>query len=828
MRWFRVFRGLSSILLLFAVPVLMNGCGARTDEQGRFRHEARNRTVELTVLTENMVRVRYLPPEGTEPTPDRGWTTIPLDTYPRRTYPVHNAGDRWEIATGRMTVEIMKTDARVRIVDNADRVLSEDLPFTYPADSLLLLKELRPNASLYGLGEKTGRLDKRGGRYEMWNTDVMKDGDFEVDEDPLYQSHPWVISYAEEGGAWGLYLNTTRRTVFDLGSEARDVMSVRTDGGEIDYFFIRGPRIDQVVQSYVQLTGQPFEAPLWSLGFHQSRWSYPSGEEVRRIAQEFRARDIPCDGLWLDIDYMDRYRIFTWDPERFPRHAEMLTGLKTRGFKPVTILDPGVAWSPRSVYSVLEEGLRENHFVTMPDDSLFIGEVWPGKVVYPDFTKEDAREWWANRVMRWQRQGIPGLWIDMNEPVTWSPNEGFPLDSRWDGDGFPTDHRETRNIYGNLMAKATRTGMLRAFPTRRPFILTRAGFSGIQQYAATWTGDVPSTWEHLRGTVPMLLNLGLSGQGFVGSDIGGFTSGDDPELYVRWLQLGSFTPFFRSHAMQGTRASEPWAYGERIEAISRRVIDNRYELLPYWYDLMLHYHKTGEPPMRPLVYDFDFVNDPAVRNLDDQFMVGRDLLVAPVLEHGARTRDVYLPEGIWSDRTSGVRHQGPKTLMVDAPLDRIPVFVREGGLIPSYPVMEFVGETAPREFFLDAWPAEEGTERSYRHTVDDGVHLNAPRAATDFTMTCSDGRFELSWTTDAQEYRPPSEQIVVRVHGLAQSPSAVHFGAGEGIEVVKEGDLQASQRAWRYEQEAGRVDVKLPYGMPSGRLVVEAPLQPAL
>lgn len=527
----------------------------------------------------------------------------------------------------------------------------------------------------YGLGEKTGYLDHRGRRFQMYNTD---DPSPHLENlDPMYVSIPWLVLF-REGRVCGLFLDDPGRSTWDLGRTDPDLLTAESERGELDLYLVAGPSFEKLLERFSGLTGRMPMPPRWALGYQQSRWSYPSAEEILRVAAEYRRREIPCDVLYADIDYMDGYRVFTWDPERFPDPRGLTDTLRADGFKLVPIIDPGVKIDKD--FPVYQDGLEKEVFCRR-DDQPYTGEVWPGLVHFPDFFRPEVRSWWGEQHKKLLRDGVAGIWNDMNEPAVFdTPTHTMPEDVLH-GDGVP--HSSVHNLYGWEMDRATFEALSRLRPQERPFLLSRAGYAGIQRYAAVWTGDNVSLWPLLEQSLPMLMNLGLSGVPFVGADVGGFSADCSGELLARWTQLGAFYPFFRNHAAQGTRSQEPWVFGPAIERICRRYIRLRYELLPYLYTAFWRTSQFGMPLLRPLV--FDFPNDPDVGAIFDQALVGPSLMVAPITRPQSEHRAVYFPEGEWRDFWTGeVISSGPggQWQLVQAPLDRLPLFVRSGAVIP--------------------------------------------------------------------------------------------------------------------------------------------------
>lgn len=576
-----------------------------------------------------------------------------------------------------------------------------------------------PGTSLYGLGEAGGRLLRNGQIVTGWNTDAYGYG---VDESPLYQTHPWVLAVRADGTAWGLLADTSWRIVFDLRAGLR----VTADGPPWPVVLFEGASPRDVLQSLARFTGTAPLPPLWALGYHQCRFSYDSEARARAVAEGFRSRKIPCDVLWLDIDYMNGYRCFTFDPARFPDPARLDRGLDSLGFHTVWMIDCGI--KKEAGYPVYDSGEAGDHWVLGPGGRPFVGSVWPGPCVFPDFLNAGARAWWSHLYRDFMSVGIDGVWNDMNEPSVFNvPEKTMPSNAWHDADpelGGPGPHARYHNLYGMEMARATREGIEMCRPGVRPFVLTRAGFLGSHRYAATWTGDNSSTWEHLAASVPMVLSLGLSGQPFSGPDIGGYKDPGDDRLFARWIGLGAFLPFARGHTAKGNPDKEPWAFGDRVERVGRAALQARYRLLPYLYTLFEESHRTGLPVMRPLFFA-DPV-DPGLRGEDEAFLLGDGLLVQPNLRHPGGAGGPRLP-GRW-------REWAPLAAWNDRALrDDLPrLFVAPGAIVAVGPVKEFVGQVVADELelvvSLDA--AGQATGRIYEDAGDGPV--NGP---ADFRVT---------------------------------------------------------------------------------------------
>jgi alpha-glucosidase len=645
-------------------------------------------------------------------------------------------------------------------------------------DSFIVKRRIGAHDSIYGLGEKTGSFDRRGRKFILWNTDVLAPGVlprnhlYEADTtlhgqstrfDPYYSSVPFFYHCRANGdGATmaGFFVDNGYKGNFDF--EERDVYSYQFAGGQYTEYVFAGPRMRDILGAFTFVTGRMGAPPIWALGQHQCRYHDYTDTEILDIGKNYRERQIPCDVLWLDIGYMRGYRVFTWDQERFPDVAGMLAKMKTDKFRLVTIVDPGVKFEPG--YQVFDEGRSRNLFCKTESGQLYVGQVWPGRTVFPDFSRAEVRTWWGDLNAQHAQCGVAGIWNDMNEPAT---GDVEPFSMRFDRDGTNQPHERFHNQYALLMAMSTYEGMRRATPTLRPFILSRAGFAGIQRYAAQWLGDNMSDWEHLRMGVPMALAMGISGQPFVGADIPGFSDNPTPELAVRWMQYGALTPFCRCHNMKGERDQYPWSFGPGVEKRMRAALALRYRLLPYLYSAFLQSSEAGDAVQRPLVCDFQ--NDRQARETDDAYLLGDAFLVAPVLGPGQTARHVYLPQGTWVDWHTGERHAGGQFITASAPLDRIPLFARGGRVIPTHAasISSTMGHYPELLELHMVVPDEDGVFDSYLHE-DDGLSdafLQGAFLRTRFRLTRSGDRIHLSSTVAGKgftEFRRRGFRVVVR------------------------------------------------------------------
>lgn len=493
------------------------------------------------------------------------------------------------------------------------------------------------NVDLYGTGEVTGSLRRNGTKITLWNTDNYEY--HKANGKRLYQSHPWVMGVRADGPSFGIIADNTWKQQFDL----TDPITITSEGPGFRVIVIERKTPQQLIKALGKLTGTMELPPRWTLGYQQSRYTYTPDSTVREIAQTFRKKKLPADVIWMDIDYMQDYKIFTFDSTAFPHPKKLNDDLHSLDFKSVWMIDPGV--KKEKGYDVYDQGTAGNEWVLNKNGAPFVGKVWPGDCVFPDFTRPATRDWWGGLYQDFMANGMDGIWNDMNEPSVFDGPDGtMPINNiHRGGGGLPKgSHLRYHNVFGMLMVKASRNGILEANQDKRPFVLSRSNFLGGQKYAATWTGDNFSSWDHFEMSIPMILNLGLSGQPFSGADIGGFTGNTTPQLLGNWMAVGAFYPFSRNHSAKGTDRQEPWAKGQRIENISRIALDRRYRLMPYLYTLFREAATTGLPVMRPVF--FADVDDTSLRREDQAFMLGSDLLVVPKW-----AKNPALPEGKWHE-----------------------------------------------------------------------------------------------------------------------------------------------------------------------------------
>ena len=732
--------------------------------------QAGSAKIRIVALSDSVVRVR-LAPAGAFPA-DTSWVVLPGSQQNDVRVDVKDSRRMVEFSTARLKIRVRKSPFQIIFLDSEGNVIHQDSAgeaVAWNGTEIRTWKVMPEYEQYFGLGEKAGPMNRRGRAFSMWNTDYFG---YQESSDPLYKSIPFFLAL-DNGSAYGIFFDNTFRTTFDFGTQSRKTYSFGADGGELDYYFFYGPHPKKVLEEYTALIGRTPLPPLWTMGYQQCRYSYFPEHRVRELARTFRERKIPVDVLYLDIDYLDAFRPFIVNREYFPHFEDMISDLHKDGFKFISIIDPHL--KKQEGYVPYDQGIAGDHFIKNPDGSLFVGVVWPGESVFPEFTQEKTREWWGTLYKDLLEAGIDGIWNDMNEPAVFRETKTMPLDTVHRTDFGATDHREAHNIYGMQMVRATYDGIRKLRPNLRPFVLTRAGYAGAQRYAATWTGDNTSSWNHYRMMTPMLLGLGVSGYPYVGADIGGFAGSPPADLLTRWTQLGVFTPMFRNHTVVGSADQEPWVHGPEHEAIRKRYIELRYELLPYIYTQMEETSRTGIPLMRPLFLEYP--EDPENYGNDQQFLFGRDFLVAAQLTEMTDRMDFTLPPGEWYNYWTGEKYGG-HTRMRPAPgLDELPVYVRGGAILPQQPVVQHTDEHPQGPLTLRVYAGEDCSGSLY---LDDGKTFDYQEGEylrIRFGCQTSDDGLRITLSAYEGNFKPWWKKISLEIFGLQRGPREVWFGS---------------------------------------------------
>lgn len=715
--------------------------------------------MRITALTDSILRVRVAR-DGQFPE-NASWA-VPASVR-RESVPVAATADGF--ATKSLSVHVDPSTLEVSVTDAAGRTISADTqPVRFDGAGFTLSKSLPIGEHIFGMGDKTGVLDRRGYTFTNWDTDAPG---FTPSTDPIYKSIPFFIGVGADGSAYGLFLDNSWRSTFDFGHRNAGAIEISAVDGPIDYYFIAGPTMQDVVRGYAGLTGKPPMPPLWSLGYQQSRWSYMSDAEVRALAARFRKEHFPLDVIWLDVDYQDHNRPFTVNTKTFPDMRKLVRDMGSEGIRLVPITDLHIAYLPNQGYAPFDTGIAGNNFVHKADGGLYVAPVWPGPSVFPDFTRASTRAWWGSLYKDFIDDGFAGFWNDMNEPAVFdTPTKTMPLDNvhRIESDDFAArnaSHAEIHNVYGMQNTRATFEGMKRWRPELRPFVMTRASYAGGQRYAVTWTGDNSSTWDHLRLCVEQLTNLGLSGFAYSGCDVGGFTGGPSPELMTRWFEVAAFTPIFRDHSMKDAPRAEPWVDGPEQLAIRKHYVEERYRLLPYIYALADENARTGDPLMRPVFYDYPDVLGSGC-DLSMSFTLGRNLLIAgPPKPESPESFDICLPKGGWYDYWTGEPVTGSK--LTEKPrLDLLPVFVRAGTILPRQPLVQSTMDRPQGPLKLDVYPGEDCSGELY---FDDGVSVNGASLRQEIHCTATAKGTAVTFGPREGSWHPWWKQIEVAVHG---------------------------------------------------------------
>ena len=802
----RQFGWLSSVLLLcltvtplqaqstvvFTPPAITNSTPLPNgvDIQAGSAHE------QIVALRDDVIRIRFSR-SHTLPE-DASWAVLPEARH--SSISVTPAADSAVgFSTKLLRVSVDRQTLQLTVRDSAGNVVLQDTqPIQYSGDSFRITEAMPPDEHFFGLGDKTGPLDRREEAFDLWNTDAYR---FQESTDPLYKSIPFFMTF-RGGVAAGVLLDNTWRTSFDFGKESRDSYSFGAEDGPVDYYIFYGPAPKQVVETYAWLTGKPPLPPLWSLGYQQSRYSYYPQSQVLDIAAHLRADHIPVDAIYLDIDYQDHNRPFTVDRERFPDFAGMISKLNAESFHVIAITDLHVAKYPDHGYVPYDSGMANDEFVKNPDGSVYTGVVWPGPSVFPDFTRQQTRAWWGNLYRNFYGMGIAGFWNDMNEPSIFnSPTKTMPLDVVHciDEPGFVSrtaTHAEIHNIFGMQNSRGTFEGLLALKPDQRPFVLTRASYAGGQRYAATWTGDNSSTWNHLRMTTPMLENLGLSGFVFSGADVGGYAGSPTEDLLTNWFEIAAFQPIDRDHTEKGSAMQEPWVNGPEQEAIRRRFIETRYRLMLYLYTVAEEASRTGLPIVRPLFLEFpDAMADRHPIDLDipasAEFLFGPDILVAPSpFSDLVDTYSVEFPSTDWYDFWTGDKvgmpaHEEPAggntnpaarvplTLPEKPAIATLPVFVRGGAIIPMQPLVQSTNETPQGPLTLRVYAGDPCSGSLY---LDDGktmAYRHGDFLRMQFACDSSGGHLHVHIGAHEGSYPAWWKEIRVEIYGASGSTAQV-------------------------------------------------------
>ncbi|MEQ9670573.1 TIM-barrel domain-containing protein [Coleofasciculus sp. G2-EDA-02] len=717
--------------------------------------------LELYFLTPDFVRVNWFP--GLPAIP----YAIACGNWDAVETTLENRGNDWMIASDALKITI-GLDGRLTFYHETGQVIREELPPQRQGTRWIHPANLQSAEHIYGLGERASSINLRGAKdtpptsktYQMWNYDpgnIYRPG-----VDPMYICIPVYLGLHNLGSYLIFYENYCRAE-FTFSEQA----IANFENGSLRYYIAIGEP-PQLIERYTQLTGRAPLPPHWTLGYHQSRWGYRTQDKVRQEVNLFQTHDLPLSAIHLDIDCQVKNRAFTIDPKRFPNLRNFIQELAELGVRCIAINNPGIKYSRQS--NLFLEGQIINAFCTYPNGELIIAPVWAGKTVFPDFTNPDVRTWWSQQFAYLLKVGIAGVWNDMNEPsvfVIWG-DPTLPLVAQHNLEGKKGDHRQAHNLYGLLENQAVYEGMRQYQPQKRPFIVARSGWAGLQRYAWTWTGDIVSTWEALRQTIATIVGLGLSGIPYSGSDIGGFLGNPDAELYLRWFQMATFSMFYRTHCAISVLPRAPWSYGEPYLSIMRRFLQLRYQLMPYFYTLAWEAREKGYPPVRPLFW-LDWTNQ-SLWDVDDAFCLGNALLVCPIMHPKERSRLICLPKGYWYNFWDDAMVEGGTVIELEASLEQIPLLVKAGSILP----ME-----DNEQLTLHLYPPIEGESEGCLYS-DAGDGYGESRL-DQFYLIRNQQDLELTWKQQGT-YDFPYQDVRLQVHGVSVQQAWV-----DGQEVIMQG-----------------------------------------
>lgn len=715
-----------------------------TTQVGRFK---------FTVYNSGMIRIQVNRYDTFQPNP---YSVI---GQPKNTeFQISEDSGVLKLVTEKLILQLDLSTFSLSFYDASGKLLNADdsLGTAWIGTEVACYKQVQKEEKFIGLGEKTGNLNRFGNAYTNWNTDYFAYG---TGDDPLYMSIPFYIGVHNQG-AYGIFLDNTHKTVFNFGASTNRFIYFSAEDGDLNYYFMHEDSVSGIISSYTELTGRMAMPPKWALGFQQCRYSYYPDKEVTTLANTFRDKDMPADVIYLDIHHMEAYKVFTFDEVKFPDAKSMISALKANGFRVVVIMDPGI--KTQKGYFPYEEGLENDLFLKYPDGKIYEGQVWPGWCAFPDFTKAETRTWWAEKMAFYTEAGVDGFWTDMNEPASWG--QFTPNLIEFDFEGATASHREARNVYGMQMARSAQEGSLLQNNSERPFVLTRAGFAGIQRYAAAWTGDNVASEEHMLAGVRLVNSLGLSGVSFAGYDVGGFAGESSKSLFARWMSIAAFAPLFRAHSMINSNDSEPWAFGEEVEEISRNYMKLRYRMLPTIYSAFYQSTKTGLPIASSLAISYPTDSQIYLTAFQNQYLFCDRFLIAPV-ESYKEISKVYLPEGEWYYLYSDKVYDGRKVTYIDTPLNYLPVFVKGGSVFTMQSDISSTAESNDGLLRVHLYKGSSGS--TFVHYEDDGIshdHQSGDYLKREFSYDTKSNQVKIGLSIGT--YKSDFRSIRIYFHGF--------------------------------------------------------------
>src|SRR5436309_6183771 len=753
--------------------------------------------VRITAFRDGVFRVR-LAPTGAFPK-DSSWAVIESPDPP--TVKIEETPKQLRIIMGNVIATVQRSPLLIGFSDAGGNLLLADessLPMAWNGQRVHAWKKMPLDENYFGLGDKGGPMNRRNRSFTNWNTDEFG---WQESTDPLYKTIPFFIGL-RKGAAYGLFFDNAYRSVFDFGKESTDYFSFGAEGGELNYYFIAGPEPKEIISRYTAMTGRSPLPPLWSLGYQQSRYSYYPESRAREIVNTLREKKIPADVIYFDIDFQDGNAPFTVNREYFPTFEKMIADFRAQGMHTILITDLHIKRNPNHGYAPYDSGMKNDVFVKNSDGSVYVGIVWPGESVFPDFTLTRVRDWWGGLYKDFVGMGAAGFWNDMDEPALFlRADKTMPLDTRHRlDDGSTLDHRAIHNVYGMENVRATYDGLRKLEGDERPFVLTRAAYSGAQRYAATWTGDNSSTWNHLSMSTPMLLSMGISGYPLVGDDIGGFAGSPTADLLTRWFEVGALNPIYRDHTAKGTADQEPWVHGPEHEAIRRKYIELRYVLMPYLYTGIEETSRTGLPLMRPVFLEYPQASDFYGDNRD--FLFGRDFFVAPVTTEMVDAEEISLPPGEWYDFWTNAKVPSKEKFSLHPRLDEMPLYVRAGAIVPMQPLVQSTEEKPNGPLELRVYLPGSASNNDCHGTLyqDDGhtiAYQKGEILRVNYSCQVSNGSVTVTSNVEKNAYQPWWTSAEVKLFGATAQPKDVRIGE----QITSE---------WRYDSLAHTVTLTVP------------------
>lgn len=797
----------------------LGNCTSYTTQNNQVIFNCENKAKVLLQFCSGQVLKVWISADGTFKRTNESFAVINEDLGWSGNVNVNEETSAYEVFTEQLRIRVNKSPFKLQVFDKYQKLLFNDYNekgYVKSNKHIASYKTLKSDEQFFGLGEKTGTLNRRGKSYKMWNSDQPCYG---VNEDPLYKSIPFFMST----NRYGIFFDNTYKTEFKFGSESDDYYSFEAPVGEMIYYFMYGNDYKQIIQNYIALTGKPIMPPKWALGFSQCRGNYTAEKQAKDIAAEFRKRKIPCDIIYQDIGWVEGLQDFNWKKNNYQNPKQMLKELGDQGFKMIISQDPVISQANKKQWN---EADSKGYFAVDARTAKSYDMPWPwgGNCGVVDFTKPEVADWWGNYQQKPLNDGVRGFWTDMGEPA-WSNEDAT---DRLNMKHYLGMHDEIHNVYGFTWDKVVTEQFYKHNPNKRVFQMTRAAYAGLQRYTFGWSGDsgngnnVLEGWNQFANQIPVGLSAGLGIIPFWTSDISGYC-GDIKdydalsELYVRWMQFGIFNPLSRAHH-EGGNAVEPWVFGTQVENITRTAIELKYKLFPYIYTYAREAHDTGMPLMRALFLEYP--NDSETFDLNGQFLFGRELLVAPVVEKGAVTKKLYLPEGEWINYNDGKTvYKGKQWITVEAPLDVIPLFVKKGAIIPNMPVMQYIHEKPAYPVSFDVYPDTVGKESSFVLYEDDGESRNYEKdifCKTKITAIANSSGFAIHINArEVKGYKPiGSRNYIVKLHSDSK-PKSVLINTSKSKKVKTEElnekvltDFEKLSYSW--DEKQGIIYIKLP------------------